>query len=86
MEVLKVNGELDKKKLAISILVPVIGGSITGWLANRNAQKKYKKLKQPSFAPPAPVFPIVWTSLYAMMGLAKYRADQKVQQGDKESP
>ena len=86
MEVLKVNGELDKKKLAISILVPVIGGSITGWLANRNAQKKYKKLKQPSFAPPAPIFPIVWTSLYAMMGLAKYRADQKVQQGDKESP
>ncbi|MEK3973568.1 TspO/MBR family protein [Psychrobacillus sp. FSL K6-1267] len=86
MELLKINGELDKKKLAISILVPIIGGSVTGWLANRNAQKKYKKLKQPSFAPPAPVFPIVWTSLYAIMGLAKYRADQKVEQEDSDSP
>ena len=77
MELVKVDGKLNKKKLALSILVPVIGGSVTGWLANRNAQEKYKRLKQPSFAPPPPVFPIVWTALYAAMGLAKYRFDKK---------
>ncbi|WP_144510275.1 TspO/MBR family protein [Bacillus sp. FJAT-22090] len=77
MELLKVDGHVNKKRLALSILVPVLGGSITGWLANRNAQSKYKKLKQPSFAPPAPIFPIVWTSLYTIMGIAKYRADEK---------
>lgn len=78
MELLKVDGHMNKKQLALSILVPVVGGSITGWLANRNAQSKYKKLKQPSFAPPASIFPIVWTSLYTIMGIAKYRADEKV--------
>lgn len=78
MEFLKVDGRINKKRLALSILVPVVGGSITGWLANRNAQSKYKKLKQPSFAPPAATFPIVWTSLYTIMGIAKYRANEKV--------
>lgn len=77
MELLKVDGHVNKKRLALSILVPVLGGSITGWLANRNAQSKYKKLKQPSFAPPASIFPVVWTSLYTLMGIAKYRATEK---------
>lgn len=78
MEVLQVDGRINRKKLAISILIPVIGGSITGWIANKNAQEKYKKLKQPSFSPPGAVFPIVWTALYATMGISKYRVDQKM--------
>ncbi|MDI2589458.1 tryptophan-rich sensory protein [Psychrobacillus sp. NEAU-3TGS] len=86
MEFLKVDGRLNKKRLALSILVPVVGGSVTGWLANRNAQSKYKKLKQPSFAPPAPIFPIVWTSLYTIMGIAKYRAAEKVKHTKENTP
>lgn len=86
MEFLKVDGRLNKKRLALSILVPVVGGSVTGWLANRNAQSKYKKLIQPSFAPPAPIFPIVWTSLYTIMGIAKYRADEKVKHTKENTP
>ncbi|WP_391207094.1 TspO/MBR family protein [Psychrobacillus sp. L4] len=78
MDILSVDGNINKKRLALSILVPVIGGSVTGWLANRRAQEKYKKLKQPSFAPPGAVFPIVWTSLYTLMGIAKYRTDEKL--------
>lgn len=85
MEFLKVDGHMNKKRLALSILVPVVGGSITGWLANRNAQSKYKKLKQPSFAPPAFIFPIVWTSLYTIMGIAKYRVKEKIKH-TKEDP
>lgn len=78
MEVLQVDGRINKKKLAISILIPVIGGSISGWIANKNAQEKYKKLKQPSFSPPGVVFPIVWTALYTTMGISKYRVEQKM--------
>ena len=84
MEVLKVNGRVDGKKLALGVLVPIIGGSITGWLANRNAQEKYKKLKKPSFSPPPSTFPIAWTTLYGLMGLAKYRVEEKEVQGRKE--
>ena len=77
MEILKVNRRLDGKKLALGILIPIVGGSITGWLANRNSQEKYKKLEKPSFSPPPAVFPTVWTILYGTMGLAKYRVDMK---------
>lgn len=77
MELLNVNGTLNKKSLARHIVLPVVGGLVTGWLANRNAQEKYQKLNQPSFSPPGVVFPIAWTVLYGMMGLAKYRVKQK---------
>lgn len=36
MEIAKGNGKLDGKKLAVDILVPVVGGSIIGALANKN--------------------------------------------------
>lgn len=86
MELLKVNGRFDGKKIAVGILVPVIGGAITGWLANRNAQEKYDKLKKPSYSPPPSVFPIAWTTLYTMMGTAKYRVDMRQETGNKEKP
>ena len=77
MELLRVNGGIDRKRLVVGILMPIIGGSITGWLANRNAQEKYEKLEKPSFSPPPSTFPIVWTTLYGLMGLAKYRVEKK---------
>jgi len=82
VELLKVNGQVNVKKLAVSVLVPVVGGSIVGALANRDSQEKYAKLKKPSFSPPPWVFPAVWTTLYAMMGIAKYRADEKAKLQD----
>lgn len=77
MEMIKVNGRMSGKRLAINILVPVVGGAIVGWFATRHAEEKYKKLKKPTFSPPSAVFPIAWTTLYTMMGLAKYRVEEK---------
>lgn len=79
MEIAKGNGKLDGKKLAVDILVPVVGGSIIGALANKNTQEKYKKLKKPSFSPPPWLFPTVWTTLYTTMGIAKYRAETQAE-------
>ncbi|MGG3892128.1 TspO/MBR family protein [Metabacillus fastidiosus] len=83
MNILEVNGKIDFKKLSMSMLIPIAGGAAVGLLANRNSQKQYKKLKQPSFAPPAWVFPVVWTGLYATMGIARYRALAKAEKGEK---
>lgn len=77
MELLKVNGELDWKKLTRNVVIPVVGGSIIGYFANRNTQEQYAKLKKPSFSPPGIAFPIAWTALYTMMGVANYRVEMK---------
>lgn len=69
----------NKKKLALEVLLPIVGGSITGWLANRNVQEKYRHLEKPAFSPPPATFPIVWTTLYGMMGYANYRVKRKLE-------
>lgn len=51
-----------------SILIPVLVGSLVGLVISGNID--YNSLQQPSFAPPAIVFPIVWTLLYILMGVS----------------
>ena len=53
------------------ILLPLIGGSIIT-LFTINAQKAFGNFVQPPLAPPAWLFPVVWTILYIMMGVASY--------------
>lgn len=77
MNVLTIDGKIDKGKLAKDILIPVLGGMVTGMVATKNAKEIYSKLKKPDYAPPSWVFPVVWTGLYATMGLAKYRVSMK---------
>lgn len=76
MEILKVNGKMDAKRLALRIALPVIGGSIVGMLTSGSTKEEFKRLKKPDFAPPQAAFPIAWTTLYAMMGTARYRAGE----------
>lgn len=51
-----------------SILVPVILGSLVGFVISSNMD--YSSLTRPSFAPPSILFPIVWTILYILMGVS----------------
>lgn len=67
-----------KWKLAASIAVPLISGTIVGHLATKSAKEKYRNLKKPNFAPPNWVFPIAWTSLYITMGVAKFQFDKQL--------
>lgn len=80
LNIFKVNGEFKLVPLLINVLIPILGGSIVGYL-NRNAMSTYEALKKPFFNPPAIVFPIVWTILYVMMGIAAYRIFMKNRQG-----
>jgi len=58
--------------LIISIAIPLlIGGFIS--LLIPNIKSIYGDLVKPIFAPPPIVFPIVWTILYILMGIASYK-------------
>lgn len=60
------------KPLFISLFIPlVLVGGIGSFFA-AGAPSLYMQLKLPPLSPPAWVFPVVWTILYALMGLASY--------------
>lgn len=51
-----------------SILLPVVLGGIVGFIIS--GFMDYNMLQKPPFAPPAILFPIVWTILYVLMGVS----------------
>lgn len=51
-----------------SILVPLLIGGLVGIVTSNYID--YNSLIQPSWAPPGFLFPIVWTILYALMGVS----------------
>ena len=57
--------------LIVSIGIPLLIGGITSLLIP-NISSIYGELVKPNFAPPAIVFPIAWTILYMLMGIASY--------------
>lgn len=66
---------MDKSKLktyAISILIAEIVGGIAG-LFTSMGMDEYKLVEKPPLTPPAILFPIVWTILYALMGISAAR-------------
>ncbi len=56
------------KNYALSIFVPLALGGIVGFLIS--GSMNYDSLNQPPLSPPAILFPIVWTILYALMGIS----------------
>ncbi|WP_422122369.1 TspO/MBR family protein [Planococcus sp. X10-3] len=77
MEIVKADDRIEPGKLAWSIMLPLVGGSLSGALANSSTKEDYAELKRPSFSPPPWIFPVAWTALYTSMGVAKYRALKK---------
>ena len=50
------------KRLIISILIPVLLGSLVGLITSTG--NNYNVMIKPSFSPTGYIFPIVWTILY----------------------
>ena len=50
-------------------------GLLSGWLIRDGIQAFNLTVAQPMLSPPAIVFPIVWTVLYALMGISATRID-----------
>lgn len=63
--------KVDKKKLLICIGIPLIAGGLAGLLSG-GGMEAFEQLNQPPLSPPGRLFPIVWTILYLLMGIASY--------------
>ncbi len=56
------------KSYVIGILIPV-GVGLLSALLTRGSMDIYSTFNKPALAPPAILFPIVWTALYVLMGI-----------------
>lgn len=51
------------------ILLAEAVGALSGWLSREGSEVFNQTVIQPPLSPPAILFPIVWTILYALMGI-----------------
>lgn len=59
------------KLLFLCILIPLIIGVFSGIISSTSIEQ-FSKMNKPSLSPPGWLFPIVWTILYVLMGIASY--------------
>lgn len=57
--------------LALCIAIPIFVGGISGFISS-NSMNVFQQLNKPPLSPPGWLFPIVWTILFILMGIASY--------------
>ncbi|MBQ7343212.1 MAG: tryptophan-rich sensory protein [Clostridia bacterium] len=67
------NKKINYKTLAICILIPLAVGGLSA-LLTMGSMEDFASLEQPPLSPPGWLFPVVWTILYTLMGIASYIA------------
>lgn len=63
----------NRKTYAFWILLSEAVGFISGWLSREGTTVFAQTATQPPLSPPAWMFPVVWTVLYALMGISAAR-------------
>ena len=63
--------KINWKTLLICILIPLAVGTTAG-LLTMGGMEQFQELNKPMLAPPAWLFPVVWTILYILMGVSSY--------------
>lgn len=66
----------EKKPLIVSLAVSLGVGGLSA-LLTRNSMDIYAAIDQPPLSPPGWVFPVVWTVLYILMGIAAWKIWQE---------
>ncbi|MBE7040575.1 MAG: tryptophan-rich sensory protein [Ruminococcaceae bacterium] len=58
-------------RFVILVLIPLAVGALAGFLT-QNSREFYAALQKPFLSPPGFLFPIIWTVLYILIGIASY--------------
>ncbi len=63
--------KINKKLLFKCIALPLAVGGLSALLTS-GSMKQFEALNQPPLSPPGWLFPVAWTILYTLMGIASY--------------
>ena len=65
--------KLNWKPFAVGILITEAVGALSGWLTREGMEVFNQTALQPPLSPPSFLFPIVWSILYALLGIGATR-------------
>lgn len=63
--------KIQWKKLILCIAIPLAVGGASA-LLTQNSMETFDSVLKPPLSPPGWLFPVVWTVLYTLMGIASY--------------
>ena len=63
--------KINVKLLVVCIAIPLLVGGISA-LLTRGSMETFETLVKPPLSPPGWLFPVVWTVLFVLMGVASY--------------
>lgn len=66
-----ISHKIKWKQLIIALAIPLLVGALSAIFTGSNMEL-YKNLNRPPLSPPGSLFPVVWTVLYILMGIAAY--------------
>ncbi len=72
------------KTLIIAIAIPLAVGALSAFLT-MGSMEHFASLEQPPLSPPGWLFPVVWTVLFALMGIASYLVFESGAPAEKKS-
>jgi len=71
---------MRRKTLLGAVALPLLVGGLAAWLT-RDSMSAFDQMNKPPLSPPGWLFPVVWTVLFLLMGVASwlvYRANADV--------
>lgn len=63
--------KINFRRLFLHIAIPLLVGAVSAFLSGEG-MREFAMLKKPPLSPPGWLFPVVWTILYVLMGIASY--------------
>ena len=70
-------------RFVLCVAVPLVVGGVSAFMT-MDAMGKFGSMNQPPLAPPAWLFPVAWTVLYVLMGVASWLVWMKGMRGGKK--
>ena len=59
------------KNLITTVAIPLAAGGLSAWIT-KDGMKAFETVNQPPLTPPMWLFPVVWSILFVLMGIASY--------------
>ena len=59
------------KNLITAVAIPLAVGGLSAWIT-KDGMKAFEAVNQPPLTPPMWLFPVVWSILFVLMGIASY--------------